>query len=116
MLPVRKSSLFPEPSGVSNIGISTNNIILSEDHNFFTGESVRVYSDDGVLPDGIEYGELYYVIKTGDTSIKLAKSFNSAVAGDEVDIKNAKGGLLRICSRVTDKIPGDIGHPVQYDN
>ena len=104
------------PSGVSNIGISTNNIILSEDHNFFTGESVRVYSDDGVLPDGIEYGELYYVIKTGDTSIKLAKSFNSAVAGDEVDIKNAKGGLLRICSRVTDKIPGDIGHPVQYDS
>ena len=28
---------------------------------------------------------------------------------------NNKGGVLSIQSRVSDKISGDIGHPIQYD-
>ena len=26
------------------------------------------------------------------------------------------GGILSVISRVTDKLPGDIGHPVQWDS
>ena len=32
-----------------------------------------------------------------------------------VNIFNNKGGSIKIESRVTDKIPGDPGHPIQYD-
>ena len=28
---------------------------------------------------------------------------------------NTKGGELRIVSRVSDKVPGEFGHPIQYD-
>ena len=93
-----------------------NELDLNDNHNFTTGESVRVYSDDGVLPDGIVYGQTYYVINVDANTIKLAKSLNNALADSSVDIKNNKGGVLRICSRVTDKLPGDFGHPVQYDS
>ena len=30
-------------------------------------------------------------------------------------IDNKIGGVLSVISRVTDKLPGDIGHPVQFD-
>ena len=103
---------------VDSIAASTDTITLTEPHNFIDGESVRVYSDDGVLPDGIEYGRQYFVNGTGASTIKLSKTFNGAIAStpDIVDIKNSLGGNLRICSTVTDKIPGEPGHPLQYDS
>ena len=103
---------------VDSIAASTDTLTLTEPHNFIDGESVRVYSDDGVLPDGIEYGRLYYVKGTGASTIKLSKTFNGAIAStpEIVDIKNALGGNLRVCSTVTDKIPGEPGHPLQYDS
>ena len=103
---------------VDSIAAATDTLTLTEPHNFIEGESVRVYSDDGVLPDGIEYGRQYYVIDTGASTIKLSKTFNGAIAStpENIDIKNALGGNLRVCSTVTDKIPGDPGHPMQYDS
>jgi hypothetical protein len=102
-------------NGVSNINTSTNVLTLTENHNFITGESVRLYSDNAVLPDGLEAGQLYYVIRVSATTIKLAKTINNANDDVAVDIKNTNGGIISIISRVTDKIPGEIGHPIQYD-
>ena len=88
--------------------------------NFMNGESVRVYSDNGATPDGLESEQIYYVSNITDgTTCRLSKSFNAALAGsdnDVIDIKNSNGGILSIVSRVTDKVPGDLGHPIQYDN
>ena len=97
---------------------AASQLTLDEPHNFISGESVRIYSDNGILPDGIEYGRQYYVIDTGASTIKLSKTFNGAIAStpDNIDIKNTLGGNLRICSTVTDKIPGEPGHPLQYDS
>ena len=97
----------------------SDSLTLTENHNFIAGESVRVYSDNGSVPDGLENEAKYYVITTGTANvIKLAKTPNDATAGTPkpIDIKNANGGILSIVSYVTDKLPGDIGHPIQWDN
>jgi len=104
----------------------TNSVItLKSPHKLFAGESVRVISDDGHLPDGVENGAIYYAVTNqsqnetlnGD-QIKLARSENDALlggSGNFITINNNQGGLLNIVSRVSDKAPGDFGHPIQYD-
>jgi hypothetical protein len=101
--------------------ISSNTLTLTEDHSFINGESIRVISENGHLPDGIETNTIYYVITNGLASnqVKLAKTLSDAQnglnPGFEIDINN-KGGILKIVSRVSDKTPGEIGHPVQWNN
>ena len=98
--------------------ITSNEITLTANHNFIAGESVRVFSDNGKLPNGIENNQKYYVIiGSANNKIKLAKSFNTAVAATPapIVISNKLGGKLEIVSYVTDKVPGEPGHPIQYD-
>lgn len=105
--------------GAANSITSSNTLNLETNHQLFTGESVRVFSDDGSLPDGLESDTLYYAIASGLSAnqIQLAKSFNNAITGTPVPITfdNTKGGILTVVSRVSDKTPGDFGHPIQYD-
>ena len=35
---------------------------LKDDHNFINGESIRVISDDGALPDGLRPNRVYFAI------------------------------------------------------
>ena len=100
--------------------ISNNTLTLTTPHNFINGESIRLISNDGNLPDGIEHNQIYYTITTsvvgiGTNQIKIAQTLNDAGSATPVTINN-KGGNLSIVSRVSDKKCGDIGHPVQYDN
>ena len=96
--------------------ITSNEITLTVNHNFSTGESVRIYSDNGKLPNGIEHDQKYYIILgSANNKIKLAKSFNTAIAGENIVIFNKEGGKLEIVSYVTDKVPGEPGHPIQFD-
>ena len=102
--------------------ITNNTITLTQAHTFINGESVRILSDSGQIPDGLETNTLYYVITnsnansglTTTTQIKLAKTENDADTANAISI-NSKGGVLKIVSRVSDKNSGDIGHPIQYD-
>ena len=104
--------------------ISSNILTLTSSHNFFNGESVRLISDDGNVPDGLVNEQLYFVItNTIDGSltantIKLAATFNDATVGTPfpVVITSTIGGVLTIESRVTDKTPGELGHPIQFDS
>ena len=93
---------------------------LTGNHEFDDGETVRILSDDGTIPDGIELDQKYFVIKTGlnGDQIKLAKTFNEAVSSitNPIENVNTTGGSLRIISAVSDKFPGDAGHPLQYDD
>ena len=110
--------------GAAN-SITTSVLTLQENHELYAGESIRVISDDGSLPDGIESNTIYYAVTNDSTNetlnpdqIKLARTENEAIlggSGNFITINNDKGGRLRINSRVTDKQPGDYGHPVQYD-
>ena len=103
-------------SAVGINSISTNILTFSEDHDFLNGESVRVISDNSRLPDGLESSHVYYAITTGlnDNQIKLAQTPRDAEFNTELTLNNL-GGVLRVESRVSDKISGDVGHPIQYD-
>jgi hypothetical protein len=113
--------------GRSTVGINSitsNTITLTSPHSFINGESIRIISDNGHLPDGLESNQVYYVITKesstgiGTDQIRVAKTLsdaqNGAFTASAIDINN-KGGTLSIVSRVSDKNPGDIGHPVQWD-
>jgi hypothetical protein len=108
-----------------NVGINSitgNTLTLTSAHTFANGESIRVIGDTGQLPDGLTPNTVFYAI-TGDnpssgittnTEIKIAKTQNDAISATPLII-NAKGGNLSVVSRVSDKNPGDIGHPIQFD-
>jgi hypothetical protein len=108
------------PTGINSIGVysdggAANVITLTSNHTFKAGETVRVISASGQLPDGLDPNNVYYAITSGLSArnIKLAKTFQDSLNGTPLPI-NEKGGLLKIASRVTDKNAGDIGHPIQY--
>jgi hypothetical protein len=123
--------LMPVPSGtgvsakknytVTRTGtqnnITNNTFTLSTSHQLYNGENVRVFSDTSQVPDGISIDTVYYAITTGlgANEIKLAYSLNDALANQPITGINNNGGVLTIVSSVTDKLPGDLGHPVQYD-
>ena len=104
----------------TNVGtgnsISSSTLTFTEDHQFIQGETIRVISNDGRLPDGLDSNVVYFSIVDGLASdqIQIAKTLNDALAGDKITINNL-GGTIIVESRVSDKNSGDIGHPIQYD-
>ena len=103
--------------GTAN-SIAANTITLTEPHTFISGESIRIISENGHLPDGLDNNNLYYAITSGigTNQIKVAKTLNDAITATNPISINNKGGILKVVSRVSDKIAGDIGHPIQYDS
>jgi len=106
--------------GAANSITSNNTFNLEVPHSFFTGESVRILSDNGNMPDGVLPDNIYYAITGGSLSssqLQISRSLNDAISGTPIpiDIFNGTGGLLKIVSRVNDKRPNDIGHPIQFD-
>lgn len=106
--------------GRSVVGINSidsNVLTLTNNHSFINGESVRIFADDAHLPDGLKFNQIYYVISNntlGSNKVKIAKTLNDAINGNSITL-NQKGGSLTIVSKVSDKNPGEIGHPVQWD-
>ena len=91
----------------------SNNFTIGS-HSIQTGEKVIILSDDGDLPENIVENTVYYAIDNGNNNtIKIASSQSAAVSGTAINVY--EGTNLRILSRVSDKIAGDVGHPVQYD-
>ena len=101
--------------GINSVSAST--ITLTQPHSFLQGESIRVIAENGHLPDGLDSNMVYYAITSGISSdqVKVAKTLNDATALNGLSINN-KGGVLKVVSRVSDKISGDVGHPVQWDS
>ena len=89
------------------------------------GEKVIIISDIGDLPENITEHIVYYAITSSingtrtdgvtltTNEIQLASSESAAVSGNAIAVYG--GNSLRILSRVSDKVAGDVGHPVQYD-
>ena len=123
---VKRSSAGINSIGSASISGEQNVISLTRTHNLITGESVRVISDTGQLPDGLTPNTVAFAVTTapgagiGNSELRLAKTFNDAInattnPNDAITINN-KGGALKVVSRVSDKNAGDIGHPVQFDS
>ena len=93
----------------------TNNVLTlgTVPHALQTGETIRIFSDDGDLPENISANTVYYTIYNTSTSIKVATSPTNATLGNAINIYG--GTKLKVVSRVSDKSPGSYGHPIQYD-
>ncbi len=91
-----------------------DNSFIIGSNQLLTGETVKIISEDGDLPENITAHETYYVINNNDNnSIKLAASFTNATQNNEITVYG--GTNLTILSRVSEKESGDLGSPVQYD-
>jgi len=120
------SAFIVMPDGSSSFSSNTvtgypsagSNIFTIGTNNLTTGEKVIVISDDGDLSENIEDDVVYYVITSATKStliggqIELASSASNATNGLEINVSG--GTTLKILSRVTDKSPGELGHPVQW--
>jgi hypothetical protein len=117
----KKVNVIRTGVGINSVtGANTFNLV--QPHEFINGESVRVESEDGSLPDGVNSNTIYYAITDevdvglSTSQIKLAKTETDAATPSNAITINEKGGYLSIVSRVSDKNSGDIGHPIQYDS
>lgn len=106
-----------ERTGATN-NIVSNLFTLTGNHKLINGEKVRITSDTGQVPDGLENDGIYYAITDGfgSSQLKLAQSLNDALSGVPILGINNNGGRLKIVSRVSDKLPGEIAHPIQWDS
>lgn len=113
-IPFEKEYSVDRVSGINNI--AGNIITLTQNHDLDEGESVRIIAENGNLPDGVNQNTIYYAITSGlnANQLKIAKTENNASSGDEIILNNS-GGNLRVISRVSDKVSGDPGHPIQWD-
>ena len=107
---VRKKE-YPVLSGPTNdiFTIAT----VSNPHRLQTGESIRLFSDTGDLPENAVENTLYYAIRVNNSQIKIASSKTNAENGTSLTLYGGRN--LRFESRVNDKQTGDIGSPVQFD-
>jgi len=97
------------PASVPN----TNFELTINDIGIVDGETIRIFSDDGDLPEGLKTNTVYYAIRVDATTIKVASTFSNAV--NNIPIALYGGVNLNVESRVSDKSPNTIGHPVQWD-
>jgi len=100
-----------------SVGAPSSNIftLSSGTHSLATGEKVIIISDDGDLPENLRTNTVYYaIVPSGSTTtFKLAASESDANNDSPITVYG--GTNLKVLSRVSDKISGDIGHPVQWD-
>lgn len=72
-----------------DVAVVTDIITISS-HGFITGLMGRL-TTTGTLPAGLALATDYFVIKIDDNSIKLASSYDNAIAGTAIDITGAAG-------------------------
>jgi hypothetical protein len=103
-------------SGINSVSNST--FELTSDHQLFNGEKIRILSDTGQTPTGIFLDRVYYAYTEGlnPNQVRIAASLNDAASGNPISGISNLGGQLQIVSTVTDKRPGELGHPIQYDS
>jgi len=104
-------------SAVGVNSISGNVITFTENHDFLSGETLRVFSDNTRLPDGLKNNRIYHAITAGvnDDQIQIAQTQKDVTNLNPININNL-GGTITVESRVSDKKCGMIGHPIQYDS
>lgn len=112
----KKTFVVGRASGINSI--TSNIITLTSSHTFFNGEKVRVISDNGDLPENLTSDKIYYVNTTGLSAnqIKLSSTLNDSNSGNTITGISNGGGRLEVISFVSDKNPGEVGHPIQYDD
>tara|TARA_Y100001973_G_scaffold89627_1_gene136157 strand:+ start:2560 stop:8361 length:5802 start_codon:yes stop_codon:yes gene_type:complete len=94
-------------------------------HELKNGESIRIISDSGELPAGLQAHQVYYAItKDGDSNLGVNQiKISGSKANADLPVPEfirtsftSAEGRLTIVSRISDKSPGELGHPIQFDD
>jgi hypothetical protein len=93
--------------------VSSSTLTLGT-HAIQTGEKIIINSETGDLPENVTPHIVYYAIRVNSTQIRLATSFTNALNNEALTLYG--GTQLKVYSRVSDKIAGDIGSPIQFDS
>ena len=112
----KKTFVVGRASGINSI--TSNILTLTSNHTLYNGEKVRVISDNGDLPENISADKVYYAYTAGLSAnqIKLSSTLNDSSSGNTITGITNGGGRLELISFVSDKSPGEVGHPIQYDD
>lgn len=80
-------------------------------HNLQTGEKVRIYSEDGDIPENLEEDTVYYAIVDGINLalFRIASTLSDALRGEAITVYGGTG--LRVESRVSDRLPMRLDVP-----
>ena len=103
-------------------GVNETVYNISGAHNLQNGESIRIFSETGDLPEGLDENTVYYAVTSSKKTtlsanqIQIASSRTNATSQIPLVITSYGGVQLRIESRVSDKAAGELGHPVQWDS
>jgi hypothetical protein len=113
---------------ISSTPTLANSIVqFTQNHNFINGETIRIISGTGDLPENIDPHKVYYAITASKNSsrtdgislglnqIQLASSRTNSSASTPIYINAYGGEQLEVISRVSDKDAGSPGHPIQWD-
>ena len=100
------------------------NVFTVGTHALQNGESIRIIANNGDLPENIDPHTVYFAItNAGDsdlsaTEIRIASSKTNAELADPIFLNTIADptNKFSIISRVSDKKPGEAGHPIQYDS
>ena len=98
---------------------------IQPNHSLQNGETIRLIADNGNLPENIDPHKVYFAITgsvvggvdnaLGANQIRVASSLSNAQNGVFINTIADASDEINIISRVSDKKPGDAGHPIQYD-
>jgi hypothetical protein len=105
---VKELSITTAPTTSNTFTFAT-----SGNHNLNTGEKVKIVSEVGDIPEGLIDHQTYYIIKISANQFQLASSLTNAKNGSY--IRCYLGEQLLVRSRVSEKYPGEVGSPVQFD-
>jgi len=111
-----KTNVVGRAAGINSI--STNILTFTKNHQLFNGEKIRIYADTGEMPANLEANKIYYALTTGlnPNQIKVSTSVNDAEAGNNITGITNGGGEITVLSTVADKVTGEPGHPIQFDD
>lgn len=85
-----------KPQDASAVDVSANTLTING-HPFSTGDRVIV-SSTGTIPGGLAPSTAYYVINESVNSVKLAVTYQNAIAGSDIDIQSAGSGTITLAS------------------
>ena len=113
----KKQYQISRVNSTNYINSSTGIVSFTTNHQLHNGESIRIFSDTGQIPDGLESDNIYYALTTGlpSNQIKIARSLNDVNSSKSITGISNDGGVITIQSSVTDKIPNELGHPIVFD-
>lgn len=94
------SLTFTANAGTDLLTVSSTNSLL-------TGNPVQLINSGGALPSPLLAGVTYYCIRVSSTTLKLATSYDNAIAGTAIDLTDAGTGTQTIKSP-----PYLIGQPI----